>query len=263
MALLPTFATLGAGPTVLMLHDADGDHLTFAPQVERLAGAGYRAVAWDMPGYGHSAPIEPYTFKSLAQSCLALIDALQSGPVTLVGHGMGAMVALEATVRKPSVISRLVLCAGGPALDAQATQDWVAPRLRALRLAQEGGDTMEQLAQTLVPQFIGTGALPEGVRLASHALSRVYAGSYRRALEALPTFDRGAAALVHLHLPTLLISGEGDRCSPPAALQALAQVLPDAQHVSLPHVGHWPQLEDPEGFDGALLGFLASRRVLH
>ncbi len=125
MALLPTFTTLGSGPTVLMLHDADGDHLTFAPQVETLASAGYRAVAWDMPGYGYSAPIEPYTFKSLAESCLTLIDALQGGPVTLVGHGMGAMVALEVAVRKPSAVGRLVLCAGGPALDAQATEDWV------------------------------------------------------------------------------------------------------------------------------------------
>ena len=51
-----------AGPTVLLLHDADGDHLGFAPTLETLAAAGYRAVAWDMPGYGGSAPVEPYNF---------------------------------------------------------------------------------------------------------------------------------------------------------------------------------------------------------
>lgn len=259
MALIPTFTSLGSGPTVLMLHDADGDHLTFAPQVETLANAGYRAVAWDMPGYGHSAPIEPYTFKSLAESCLALIDALQCGPVTLVGHGMGAMVALEAVVRRPAVARRLVLCAGGPALDSQAHEDWVAPRLQAL---QDGG-SMEQLAQLLVPRFIGTGALPEGVRLAGHAMSQVFPGSYRRALEALSTFDRSAAVLARLGMPALLVGGEDDRCTPPAVLQALALVLPDARHISLPHVGHWPQLEDPEGFDGALLDFLSTTRVLH
>lgn len=263
MAVLPTFTTLGSGPTVLMLHDADGDHLTFAPQVETLATAGYRAVAWDMPGYGHSAPVEPYTFKALAQRCLALIDALQGGPVTLVGHGMGAMVALEVAVRAPSQVNRMVLCAGGPPLDAQAVEDWVTPRLRALQ-ALEAGGSMEQLAQTLVPQFIGTGALPEGVRLASHALAQVYPGAYRRALEAMPTFDRGAAALAHLAMPMLLVGGDQDHCTPPAALQALAQVLPDAVTLQLPHVGHWPQLEDPEGFDGALLDFLAQRaRLLH
>ena len=49
------------------------------------------------------------------------------------------------------------------------------------------------------------------------------------------------------------------------ALQALAHVLPDARHISLPDVGHWPQLEDPDAFDGALLDFLATARarVLH
>ena len=262
MALLPTFTILGSGPTVLLLHDADGGHLTFAPQVETLASAGYRAVAWDMPGYGHSAPIEPYTFKGLAASCSTLIDTLQSGPVALVGHGMGAMVALEVTLRQPVQVRRLVLCAGGPPLDAQAHADWVAPRQQALQAVEAGG-SMEQLAQTLVPQCIAPGALPEGVRLAHHALSQVYAGAYRRALQALPTFDRGAAALTHLHVPTLLIGGAHDRCTPPHALQALAQVLPDARHLSLPHAGHWPQLEDPEGFDGALLDFLAQTPVLH
>lgn len=262
MALLPTFTTLGSGATVLMLHDADGDHLTFAPQVEALATAGYRAVAWNMPGYGRSAPIEPYSFKGLAESCLLLIEALQCGSVSLVGHGMGAMVALEVAVRKPAAVRRLVLCAGGPALDAQATQDWVAPRLAALQALEHGG-SMEQLANTLVPRFIGTGALPEGVRLATHALSQVYPGAYRRALQAMGTFDRGAAALRSLSLPTLLVGGGQDRCTPPEALQALAQVMPDAEHLNLPHVGHWPQLEDPEGFGGALMEFLVRPRVLH
>ncbi len=259
MSLIPAFSCLGSGPTVLMLHDADGGHLTFAPQVELLAGSGYRAVAWDMPGYGHSAPIDPYAFKGLAGRCLALMEALQCGPVTLVGHGMGAMLALEVAVRQPAQVHRLVLCAGGPALDEQARQDWIRPRLEALA----GGQTMAQAAQQLVPRFVGSGALPEGARLAEHALAQVYPGAYRRALEALAGFDRGAAAFAHLHMPALLISGAQDRCTPPAAVEALAQVLTDGRHVCLPHAGHWPQLEDPDGFDSALLGFLSTTRVLH
>ena len=262
MPFIPHFTSLGSGPVVLMLHDADGDHLTFAPQVESLAGAGYRAVAWDMPGYGYSAPVEPYTFKALAASCAALIDALQAAPVALIGHGMGAMVALETALRQPQRVHRLVLCAGGPPLDAQAVHDWVAPRQAALAALGAGG-SMAQLAQTLVPRFIGTGALAQGVQLAVHALGRVYPGAYRHALDALPTFDRGAPVLQRLAAPVLLLGGAADRCTPPAALEALAQVLPDAVHVSLPQVGHWPQLESPEAFDAVLLHFLAERRVLH
>lgn len=262
MPSIPHFTSLGSGPVVLMLHDADGDHLTFAPQVESLAGAGYRAVAWDMPGYGYSAPVEPYTFKALAASCSALIDALQAAPVVLIGHGMGAMVALETALRQPQRVRRLVLCAGGPALDAQAVHDWVAPRQAALETLRAGG-SMAQLAQALVPRFIGTEALAQGVQLAVHALGRVYPGAYRRALDALPTFYRRAHELQRFAAPVLLLGGATDRCTPPAALEALAQVLPDAVHVSLPQVGHWPQLESPEAFDAALLDFLAERRVLH
>lgn len=259
MALVPHFTTLGSGPTVVLLHDADGDHLTFAPQVETLAHAGYRAVAWDMPGYGRSSPIEPVSFKGLAQSCQALLEALQVSHVALVGHGMGAMVALEVALRHPTRVRQLALCAGGPALDAQAQADWVQPRLDAL----EAHSRMEAVAALLVPRFIGTGALPEGVRLASHAMGQVYAATYWRTLQALAGFDRGREAFSQLHMPSLLVSGGDDRCTPPAAMEALALVMPDAQHVSLPHVGHWPQLEDPDGFDGLLLDFLAQRRTLH
>ncbi len=71
--LLPHFTALGAGPTVLMLHGAGGSYRSFAPQVEQLAVQGFRAVAWDMPGYGLSAPVEPYGVRGLSQSCIRLI----------------------------------------------------------------------------------------------------------------------------------------------------------------------------------------------
>ena len=109
MTALPTFTTLGAGPTILMLHDVGGGHRAFAPQVESFAAAGYRAVAWDMPGYGHSAPIDPYTFKGLAQSCSTLIETLMQtkggGGVVLLGHGMGGMLAQEVVARRPELVT--------------------------------------------------------------------------------------------------------------------------------------------------------------
>ena len=82
--MLPTFSTLGTGETVVMLHGIGGGHLSFAPQVETLAYVGYRAVAWDMPGYGYSRPIEPYTFKGLAEACIRLIDALVGERLSLI-----------------------------------------------------------------------------------------------------------------------------------------------------------------------------------
>ena len=142
MSTLPTFTTLGSGPTVLMLHGIGGGHLSFAPQVESLASSGYRAVAWDMPGYGHSAPIEPYTFKGLAESCITLIEGLRCDDVVLVGHSMGGMVAQEVVARRPGLVSRLVLC-GTSASFGKPDGDWqrefIAQRTQAayLRWARE------------------------------------------------------------------------------------------------------------------------------
>ncbi|WP_313303561.1 alpha/beta hydrolase [Diaphorobacter sp.] len=259
MAILPRFTTLGHGHTVLMLHDADGGHLTFAPSVESLASQGYRAIAVDLPGYGYTPPIEPYSAKALAQSVLALIDALKLEPVTLVGHGLGSMVALETVLRDPAKIKRLVLCAGGPPLDEPSYANWVEPRLAAL----DDGLSMEQIAERIIPMQIGNSAVPEGVRLIRHAMSEVQPLIYRHAVQALPLFQRNAAALSQIATSTLLINGAQDPCNPPEAMEALAQILPDARTAVLPGVGHWPPLESPDEFDGLLLDFLNKERRLH
>ncbi len=264
--LLPSCSVLGSGPTVLMLHGVDGGHLAFAPQVESFASAGFRAVAWDMPGYGRSAPIEPYTFKGLAASCIALIEALlgaegsRGDGLTLVGHHMGGMVAQEVVARRPELVSRLVLC-GTPAAFADADgpgqREFMAQRLEGLA----AGSSMEQLAHALVPEVVGPGALPEGVRLATHCLAQVSPATYRRALEALATFDRRAGP-ARIAVPTLLIAGAHDRVTPAAVVQRLSAAMAGSTFVEMAGVGHWQNLEAPDEFDALVLNFLALPRYL-
>jgi pimeloyl-ACP methyl ester carboxylesterase len=258
MNALPAFTTLGAGPTVLMLHDHLGGHLTFAPQVESFAGSGYRAMAWDMPGYGRSAPIEPYSFKGLAQSCIDLIQALKVGGVVLIGHGMGGMVAQEVVARRPELVQRLVLCAtlaqgfeasgrtlGEPAAELQA------------------GQNMAQLAEQYLPRLIGPGALPEGALLAQHAMAQVNPATYRRATIESAHFNR-QADLARIHVPTLLMGGEFDRGAPPDQMKTMADAIGGCTLATLRGVGHFPQLEAPDDFDAAVLNFLAlPRQLLH
>jgi pimeloyl-ACP methyl ester carboxylesterase len=262
MTSLPAFTTLGSGPTVLMLHGAAGGHLAFAPQVESLASSGWRAVAWDMPGYGHSAPIEPYTFKGLAASCIALIDALDCGSVVLVGHGMGAMLAQEVVLRRPELVGRLVL-SGAAAAWSDIDGDWQRALAAQRDDALDRGLPMAQVAELLVPQLVGSGALPEGVRLARHVMAQVHPATWRRAIAALPTFDR-SAALGQIHVPTLLITGGEDRQAPPALTRRIAARIAGSTVLELPGVGHLPNLEAPEAYDAAVLNFLAlPRQLLH
>jgi 3-oxoadipate enol-lactonase len=288
MNSLPTFTVLGTGPTVLMLHGIGGGHLAFAPQVETLAGAGYRAVAWDMPGYGRSAPIEPYTFKGLAQRCIDLIDALvgerddpapgrpkpdqpprgaatraaaeRGGSVILIGHSMGGMVAQEVVARRPDKVSRLVLAgtsaAFGKRTDGRSADAWARQFIEQRTAPLDAGKTMADMARQLVPQMVGPGSLPEGARLAEHCMAGVPAATYRRALECLVTFDR-QRALADIRVPTLLIGGEFDRVAAPAVMRQMADAIPRSRFEQLAGVGHLMNLEAPDAFDALLLDFLS------
>ncbi len=262
---VPSFTILGNGPTVLMLHGIGGGHLAFSPQVETLAGAGFRAVAWDMPGYGRSAPIEPYTFKGLAQSCVDLIDALQCEHVVLLGHSMGGMVAQEVVARRPDRVSRLVLCgtsaAFGKRTDGRSADAWARQFVGQRTAPLDAGQSMAEVAQTLVPRMVGPGALPEGLRLAEHCMASVPPATYRRALDCLVTFDR-QSELANIRVPTLLIGGEFDRVAAPAVMKQMAQAIPQARYAELPGIGHLMNLEAPDEFDALLIDFLREPQPL-
>ena len=259
--MLPRFTTLGRGPVLLMLHDVDASHVAFAPQVESFALQGYQAVAWDMPGYGHSPPVEPYDFKGLAARCVALIEALTQRPdgshasVILLGQGMGGMVAQEVVLRRPDLVNRLILSgslASFADLPAAQREAYASERTAPL----DAGLNMRDLAQRLVPRQVGPGSLPEGAQLAEHALGGVFVSTYRRALDAQSRFDR-QAALAHVRVPTLLLTGEFDGVATPERVQAMALDLPLAHCAVLSGVGRWPNLEAPDDFDAAVLSFLA------
>jgi 3-oxoadipate enol-lactonase len=265
MTALPTFSTLGSGPVLLMLHGIGGGHLAFAPQVETFAGNGYRAVAWDMPGYGHSAPIDPYNFKGLAQSCIALIESLTGADenhknVILLGHSMGGMVAQEVMARRPELVSKLILCGTSPAF-GKPDGDWQAKFVAERTAPLDAGKTMAELAEVLVPQMIGPGSLPEGVKLATHCMAQVHPSTYRRALQALMGFDR-REALAAIHVPTLLITGEHDKNAPPSVMKKMATAISGSDYAEMPGIGHLMNLEAPDEFDALVLNFLARPRFL-
>ncbi len=260
----PCYRALGDGPTILMLHGIGGGSAAFAPQVESFASQGFRAVAWDMPGYGYSAPIEPYTFKGLAQSAAALIETLDpsggNAPVILIGHSMGGMVAQELIARRPGLVRALILSGTSSAFgkpDGAWQQRFIAERSAPL----DAGQSMQELAEQLVPSMIGRSADRHGVKLAIDVMGAVPAATYRAALGALVTFDR-RAALENIRVPTLLIAGEQDKNAPPAVMTAMQARIAGSEYLELGGIGHLANLEAPELFDSAVLSFLARRKSL-
>ena len=252
---VPYFEEAGVGDTcVLMLHGIGGGRHAFARQMGPLAAAGYQAVAWDMPGYGHSATIDPYTMDALADECLELIDVLAARRLVLVGHSMGGMVAQEVAARAPERVAALVLAATTAAFgkpDGAWQRAFIAER--TARLA--AGMTMAELAKLLVADMVAPNADASAIAEASAVMAAVPPSIYCAALVALMGFDR-RAALADVRIPTLLIAGEHDKNAPPALMQKMAERIAGSQFVGLEGCGHLMNFEKPDAFNAAVLGFL-------
>ena len=60
------YVSRGEGPAVIFLHGIGGGAESFFFQLDAFAEAGYTAIAWNMPGYGGSTPLDEVTFPALA-----------------------------------------------------------------------------------------------------------------------------------------------------------------------------------------------------
>ena len=253
---LPAYISRGEGETALfLLHGLGGGKSAWPWQLEALAQAGYRAIAWDMPGYGESGAVQPYTLAGLAQALERLIARVGGRWNVLLGHSMGGMVALEGYALFAPRIHGLILAGTSPAFgkpDGAWQQEFLRQRLQPL----DEGQSMRDLAPRLVAGMVARGADPAGVALAIEVMSAVPAGTYRAALAALLHFDR-RAALPAIGVPTLVLAGADDPNAPPAVMQKMAERILGARYECLPGAGHLASMEQPGQFNEAVLRFLA------
>lgn len=248
----------GRGEAVVFLHGVGGDSASWAPQIEAFSG-GYRAIAWDMPGYGGSPALEPMTFPALAESLVELLDRLDLDAVHLVGHSMGGMVAQEFAATRPDRVRTLVLSATSPAFgrpDGGFQKRFVEARISPL----ENGATMADLADEMVETMLGPSADAGGAAIARRSMAGVPEATYRAAIACLVTFDR-RDALAGYAMPVLVLAGETDTNAPAPMMEKMAGRIPGADYVCMAGTGHLGNLENPAAFNEAVGSFLARRRA--
>ena len=253
---LPAYVEQGGGrDTLVFLHGVGGGHAAWEDQLPYFAARGYRAVAWDQPGYGASPLVEPYGLEQVSAALQRLLDHLGGEPVVLVGHSMGGFIAQEAYARFPDRIRALALCFtsaafGGPGGDFQ--RQFVATRLAPL----DQGDTMADISSRLMPTMRGSRSQPGGLARAERIMAGVPSDTYRRAVALLTTFDR-RALLPQIAVPTLVLAGGEDRTAPASVMERMAQRIPGSEFVVLEGCGHLGPMDQPDEFSRALEEFLA------
>lgn len=249
-----------AGDAAVFLHDVGGDLDDFAPCYERLS-AERRVLGLDWLGFGKSDkpplddPVVHYT--NLLDGFLTALDLDR---VSLVGHGLGGLVAARYASEHPERVARLVLSAaqGVAALTADeratAAGPWSYDRLSALDDAGRRGwyEAMTAGWNDRLEAYLGVrnrlaGSL--GYRPWSHAVEEAMGSALDH-----PLGER----LGRIAAPTLVVWGVGDRIVPFAVAAEARERVANARLVAIEDCGHLPTYEQPEAFCEAVGQFLAA-----
>jgi pimeloyl-ACP methyl ester carboxylesterase len=248
-----------AGPVVLV-PGFTGSKEDFREVLAPLAAADHRAVAYDQRGqFASPGPDDAsaYSVEALAGDLLALVDALDIGPVHVVGHSFGGLVARAAVLKRPEAVRSLVLLGSGPAALTGPRVEML-PLMRPL-LEQGGMPAVVEAVDAFNagdPRWL---ALPTSVQqfLRRRMLASSAAGLLAMA-DALTGEPDLVAELRATGVATLVCHGEGDDAWAPALQREMAERL-GAPYVVVPGALHSPAVENPEATVQALIDFFAGR----
>jgi 3-oxoadipate enol-lactonase len=240
-------------PPLVFLHGIGGGARAWRGQLDAF-GDSYRAIAWDMPGYGGSAPLQSVSISALAGALRDFLHQVGAVKPILVGHSIGGMIVQQLLVHDPIIAEYVVLAQTSPAF-GRSDGDWQKQFLDARLGPLDRGETMASLAPSVVADLIGDDADPDGIELARACMASVPAASYRAAMMSMLGFDL-RKSLGQISVPTLVIAGTKDKNAPAPMVKKMASFIPNATYVELEAVGHLAALEQPKEFNAVLGDFL-------
>jgi pimeloyl-ACP methyl ester carboxylesterase len=240
---------------LLCLHGGPGSsHNYFRAFADALAAEGRRVVLYDQLGCGDSDRPDDdslWTLELFVAEVRAVRDALGLRRVHLLGTSWGGMLAQEYALTQPDGLESLVLSSTLADADQWASE---ARRLLAA-LGPDAGD--EEL---MAAHFCRLDPTPPEMEIWKTKRSpRVYEAMWgpneytpTGRLKGWSTRER----LGEIRVPTLVIRGAFDMCTPPVA-QVLVEGIAGAELVVLEHSAHVPVIEEPERYRAIVVGFLA------
>lgn len=275
MAYLDKVSPQPNGRVVVLLHGKNFCAGTWEATIKALVEAGYRVVAPDQIGFCKSSKPRhyQYTFQQLARNTHALLQHLNIGKVTVMGHSTGGMLATRFALMYPQMSEQVVL------VNPIGLEDWKAKGVPSLSVDQWYERDLNTTAE----------------RIRNYERMTYYAGQWRpeyeRWVQMLAGMYRGPgkeivawnSALIYdmiytqpvlyefsnLQMPVLLLIGLQDTTaigkdisSPevkatlghyPTLGKTTAKAMKHATLVEFPDLGHAPQIQDPAAFHEALL----------
>ncbi|MDJ0791412.1 MAG: alpha/beta hydrolase, partial [Acidimicrobiia bacterium] len=242
-------------PVLVLIHgwNFDGE-MAFHKLAPRLAQR-YRVIVPDLRNHGKSDRIRGrFELSDVAEEVKAILDQLGiAEPVAVLGYSMGGMVAQEFALSHPGAVSKLVL--GATAARPLATLrplSWLG--FAFTRAVARISRAEAVWASFLVLKRNGLIGIEDEAWMWDSLLARD-ANLYHEAAFAMWRFD-ARSRIGSLAMPVLVVIPERDALVRVPRQEELAALIPHAEVVRLPELGHESVLAEPELFASAVEHFL-------
>ncbi|MCF8199373.1 MAG: alpha/beta hydrolase [Sulfuritalea sp.] len=244
-------------PCVVFIHGAQNDHSVWSLQSRWFAHHGVSVLAVDLPGHGRSTGTPLPSIEDLADWIELLLEKVGVGDtapnVSLVGHSMGSLTALECASRHPRRIQRIAMI--GTAVPMPVSDSL----LGAAKDKEPKAIAMINTWSHSPRGTIGGNTVP-GMWLlgaSKRLMERQSPGVLHNDLAACNAYTHGMDAAAALDCPVLIVSGSRDMMTHPKAAAKLAAAIKNAKSVRLEGAGHSLMAEQPDAVLDALRGFFA------
>jgi pimeloyl-ACP methyl ester carboxylesterase len=245
-------------PTVIFLHGIGCSKAIWTPVVRRLPDD-WRVISCDLRGGGQSEESSPGKLSlSLWSSDLRAVLTTRgvSGAPIIVGHSLGASIALQFALDYPTVPAALVL------IGAEASLCRLGPLMqeRASAIVAGGIDAWVKGPWRQAPPFSAASRerLPSVLDEYATMLYLTGAERYLRCAEAIAQSPDLSEELGGIELPALVLIGGADDRTLPERGWDLAERLPYGRGIELPRIGHTLPMEAPERVAGEITDFVGS-----
>ena len=248
------YETEGSGHPLVLAHGFTLDTSMWDDQIDAFSRH-YEVIRYDMRGHGRSAPPGRHRYDHIAD-LIGLLGHLGVQQAHLIGLSWGAAIVTEFALAYPSMASALV--AADPVLWGFP---WSAEYGASLnRIWEVGRSKGVEAARTLWlahPMFAPALEQPPVAERLSRIVGDYPGWSWQHDDPASYPEPPAAQRLEEIAAPTLALVGEYDVSDFHTIAGTMSQRIPGASNVVLPGVGHMSNMEDPEGFNKVVLGFLS------
>jgi 3-oxoadipate enol-lactonase len=240
-------------PWLVLSHSLACSVRMWDPQIAALKER-YRILACDTRGHGGTeATRGAYSLELLADDLFSLLKGMKIEEAHYCGLSMGGMIGQTFALKYPGIFRTLTLADTTSRYPAEAAAAWA----ERIRTAESEG--MEPLAQPTLERWFTEPFRrrnPAAVDAIRKLIVATPVDGYVGCSHAIPKINL-TARLKEIKCPILVIVGADDPGTPPAMAREIHDNAPGSKLVVLPQAAHLANIEQPDGFTGALRGFLA------